>query len=83
LLCIFPPPHTVYIFLGIKHFSKIKTKRVAKNVHSKARESGVTQIFRGFHMDRLVTQYGDKFITLNNKLILEIRITYGEQPPLR
>ncbi|MDQ1276250.1 MAG: hypothetical protein QG610_1825 [Euryarchaeota archaeon] len=37
----------------------------------------------GFHMNRLTTLSGDKFITLNNKLILEIRITYGEQPPLR
>lgn len=34
-------------------------------------------------MNRLTTQYGDKFITINSKLILEIRITYGEQPPLR
>lgn len=58
-------------------------KNITKNIHSKAGESGVIQIFRRFHMNRLTTQFGDKFITVNNKLILEIRITYGEQPPLR
>jgi len=34
-------------------------------------------------MDRLAYSIGDKFITVNSKLILEIKITYGEQPPLR
>lgn len=82
LLYIFPPPHTVYIFLVIKHFSNFKTKSVSK-MYTVIRGSGVIQIFRGFHMNRLITQLGDKFIAINSKLILEIRITYGEQPPLR
>jgi len=52
----FPPPHTVYIFLGIKHFSNIKTKRIAKNVHSESGGRGVPQIFRRFCMNRLTNQ---------------------------
>lgn len=46
-------------------------------------DSELSKYLGGFHMNRLTTLLGDKFITVNNKLILEIRITYGEKPPLR